>query len=621
MGTLKDLKIFKTNRIGLSQMYEDAMRHMKEVYNTNGKEFTNASPFAQIINVVVNLGRMILFYIETSITELNIRTAYQSRSIKGLAELTGHVPSRGIGARGTLYMTYNHTSDREGETIYIKNFTKIKNTANNLTYLAIFPTDVMQVTIGAYDTKIEVPIIQGELKYQQGTGTGESLQSFNFANKTDNIVDDFFVNVYVNGKRWESVPSILDMTYEQEACVVRNSMNGGIDVFFGTGNNGKIPVVGATILLEYLITNGAQGNVDSTEYENYWQFDDDGLDIYNDYVNLNEIYVLSSASDIIFGSNGENIEMTRQLAPHMSRSFVLANPVNYKTFLSKLNIFSIIDAFSGFGTSNDIKAEKKYNTAKIELQMLREQYASQLALTGSSSPKCLELQESITKKNLEVENLKILCENEKMDDNIIYLYLVPDLIKRLGKGENYFNCSMDKFILTDDEKLGITNLIEDSGQKVVTVDNRIIDPIYAKFAMNVFIQMWSGYDFGAVKSGIISAVSDYLIHNTRRDRIPVSDMIKIIEGVDGVDSVSVYFDADENNKNYFGDGNYGIDEYGDILLTRNLSDKIGNVYDINDIRPLFRGGFTSMNGVYYDDTLDGMSGPINITLRGKTVRK
>ena len=293
MGILKDLKIFKTNRIGLSQMYDDAMRHMKEVYNTNGKEFTNASPFAQIINVVVNLGRMILFYIETSITELNIRTAYQSRSIKGLAELTGHIPSRGIAARGTLYMTYNHTSDREGETIYIKNFTKIKNTANNLTYLAIFPTDVMQITIGAYDTKIEVPIVQGELKYQQATGTGESLQSFNFANKTDNIVDDFFVNVYVNGKRWESVPSILDMTYEQEACVVRNSMNGGIDVFFGTGNNGKIPIVGSTILLEYLVTNGSFGNVDSTEYENYWEFEEYGLDIYNDYVDLNEIYLFT----------------------------------------------------------------------------------------------------------------------------------------------------------------------------------------------------------------------------------------------------------------------------------------------------------------------------------------
>ena len=135
MGTLKDLKIFKTNRIGLSQMYDDAMRHMKEVYNTNGKEFTNASPFAQIINVVVNLGRMILFYIETSITELNIRTGSQSRSIKGLSELTGHIPSRGIASRGTLYMTYNHTSDREGETIYIKNYTKIKKSMVSQIYV------------------------------------------------------------------------------------------------------------------------------------------------------------------------------------------------------------------------------------------------------------------------------------------------------------------------------------------------------------------------------------------------------------------------------------------------------------------------------------------------------
>ena len=621
MGILKELKIFKTNRIGLSQMYEDAVRYMKDMYNANGKEFTTASPFAQILNVVVNLGRMILFYIEASITELNIKTAYQSRSIRGLSELTGHVPSRGIAARGTLYMTYNHTSSREGETIYIKNYTKIKNTANNLTYLAIFPTNVMQLTIGAYDTKIEVPIIQGEIKYQQGTGTGESLQSFNFANKTDNIVDDFFVNVYVNGKRWENVASILDMTYEQEACVVKNSINGGIDVFFGTGNNGKVPRVGASILLEYVVTSGSIGNVNKVEYENYWKFDEDGVDIYGDYVDLNEIYILSSASDVIFGSNGESIEMTRQLAPHMSRSFVLANPINYKTFLSKLNIFSIVDAFSGFASENDSKIEEKYNTAKIELQLLREQYATQISMTGANSSKAIELQDAMLKKKIDVETLKAQYEDEKLDDNIIYLYLVPDLRKRIGKGENYFNCSYNKFKLTDDEKLGIINLIEDSGQKVVTIDNRIIDPIFAKFAMNIFVQMWASYDFSAVKSSIISVVSDYLITNTRRDRIPVSDIIKIVEDVDGVDSVSVYFDADEYNSRLFGDGNYGVDEYGDIVLARTLSDRLGNRYNIDDVRPLFRGGFTSVNGVHYYDDVDSISGPINITLRGKTIGK
>ena len=613
-----DFKIFKTNRIGLSQMYDDAMNYVKDVYNANGQEFSMASPFAQIINVLVNLGRMILFYIETSITELNIETAYQARSIKGLSELTGHNPSRGIAARGTLYMTYNMDSDYSGETIFIKNYSKIKNSANGLTYLAIFPTNVLQVTVGAYDSKIEIPIIQGEIKYQQGTGTGEALQSFNFANKTDNIVDNFFLNIYVNGKRWEIVDSILDMTYEQEACIVKTSINGGIDVFFGTGNNGKIPIVGSTILCEYIICQGSAGNINSEDQNNYWEFADDGYDINGDYVDLNSMYNLSSGSDVIFGTNGEVIEMTRKLAPHASRSFVLANPVNYKTFLSKLNMFSIIDVFSGFNTTEDSKIEEQYNNAKIEYHTIKSNYASQINLTGTLSGKATALFDQMIAKKKELDALKVKYDDSKLDDNVIYLYLIPDMSKRVSSNDNYFTCSLNRFKLSDDEKQGIVNLIEDSGQRVITVENRIIDPIYVKFAINIFIQMWSNYNFNSVKSSIISALSDYIINTTRRDRIPVSDIIKIVEDVDGVDSVSVYFDADVNNQNYFGTGNYGIDEYGDIVLTRNLTDRLGNRIDVKDIQPMFRGDFTSKNGVYYEDNLDGILGPVNITLRGKS---
>ena len=74
----------------------------------------------------------------------------------------------------------------------------------------------------------------------------------------------------------------------------------------------------------------------------------------------------------------------------------------------------------------------------------------------------------------------------------------------------------------------------------------------------------------------------------------------------------------KNNQNYFGKGKYGIDQYGDIVLQRSVTDRLGNMLDINDIQPLFRGGFTSMNDVYYEDDLNSIVGPINITLRGKT---
>ena len=616
-----DFKIFKTNRIGLSQMYDDVVNYLKTVYAANEREFTAASPFAQIVNVTVNLGRMILFYIENSITELNINTAYQARSIRGLAELTGHTPSLGVAARGTLYMTYNMSSEYEGQTIYIKNYTKITNGSNGLSYIAVLPTNVMQLTVGAYDSHIEIPIVQGEIKYQQGTGTGEALQSFNFANKTDTIIDDFFVNVYVNGKRWETVKSILDMGYEQEACIVRTSLNGGIDVFFGTGNNGKIPVLGATILCEYVVCQGDAGNVENVGDENYWSFVDNGYDLYDDYVDLNEIYTLSSSSDILFGASGESIEMTRQLAPHASRNFVFANTISYKTFLSKLNMFSVIDVFSGFNTAEDAKIEEQYNNKKIEYNTKKQLYSDQVALTGISSKDAQDILAELNKLRVEVDALRIKYDESKLDDNVIYLYLIPDITKRLGTGENYFTCAESRFKMTDDEKENLISLIDNSGQKIITVDNQIIDPVYVRFAMNIFIQMWSTYDFNSVKSAIISTVSDYLIKNTRRDRLPVSDIIRIVELVDGVDSVSVFFDADRNNQNYFGNGKFGLDEYGDIVLTRSVTDRLGNMLDINDIQPLFRGNFTSVNGVYYEDNINALVGPINITLRGKTEKQ
>ena len=616
-----DFKIFKTNRIGLSQMYDDVVNYLKTVYAANEREFTAASPFAQIVNVTVNLGRMILFYIENSITELNINTAYQARSIRGLAELTGHTPSLGVAARGTLYMTYNMSSEYEGQTIYIKNYTKITNGSNGLSYIAVLPTNVMQLTVGAYDSHIEIPIVQGEIKYQQGTGTGEALQSFNFANKTDTIIDDFFVNVYVNGKRWETVKSILDMGYEQEACIVRTSLNGGIDVFFGTGNNGKIPVLGATILCEYVVCQGDAGNVENVGDENYWSFVDNGYDLYDDYVDLNEIYTLSSSSDILFGASGESIEMTRQLAPHASRNFVFANTISYKTFLSKLNMFSVIDVFSGFNTAEDAKIEEQYNNKKIEYNTKKQLYSDQVALTGISSKDAQEILAELNQLRVEVDALRIKYDESKLDDNVIYLYLIPDITKRLGTGENYFTCAESRFKMTDDEKENLISLIDNSGQKIITVDNQIIDPVYVRFAMNIFIQMWSTYDFNSVKSAIISAVSDYLINNKRRDRLPVSDIIKVVELVDGVDSVSIFFDADRNNQNYFGNGKFGLDEYGDIVLTRSVTDRLGNMLDINDIQPLFRGNFTSVNGVYYEDNINALVGPINITLRGKTEKQ
>ena len=53
-------------------------------------------------------------------------------------------------------------------------------------------------------------------------------------------------------------------------------------------------------------------------------------------------------------------------------------------------------------------------------------------------------------------------------------------------------------------------------------------------------------------------------------------------------------------------------------MSRLVSDKLGNIIEVNDLQPMFRGGFTSVNGVEYGNNLDDLVGPINITLRGRS---
>lgn len=621
-----ELNMFTLAKLKFEDLYSSSINYLRNVYGSVGQYFTNSSPFGQLLRVTLHLGRMIMVYIEDSITELNIKTASRERSIKGLATLTGHNPSRGLAARGSVKFSYNNSGEYINQSILIPNYTQLVNNSNGLNYMIILPAENMEMILSNSSIYSNISVIQGELKYQQATGNGEPMQSFNFAlNPTaTGFIDNYFVNIYVNGERWRNVESILDMTYAEKACMIKTGQSGGIDVFFGNGANGLIPPVGSIILFEYLFTQGRDGNI-SNLYQtnnNNWQFKGVGYLANGEEVDLNKIINVSTENSIIFGTDEESILMTKLLAPHMSRSFVLANKINYEYFLRRLNMFSVIDVIQGFDTYDDTYSTFKYNQALSNHSVARKNYDAEVILTGANSEKSKELYEILLKSKNELQIAEKNYKNSKLDDNTIYLFLIPDITLRIDDTQNYFTCNKESFKLQEDEKQGILDLIKSSGQQIITMDNVILDPKTPKFAINCFIQMWEDYEFEAVKSSIIKAVSDYLINNTRRDRIPVSDLISVVEKVNGVDSVTIMFDADknnnlENNTNGIYTNNNGIDEFGDILLEREIIDIYNQRVKIRDIQPMFRGGFENENGVYYSENLDGEElGPINISLRG-----
>jgi len=200
-----------------------------------------------------------------------------------------------------------------------------------------------------------------------------------------------------------------------------------------------------------------------------------------------------------------------------------------------------------------------------------------------------------------IANQKI--EDTDMPDNTVYLMLIPDITKRITSSVNYFTCNESLFVLTPDEQYNILQMIEDSGQKIITMENRIMQPKTPRFAVNANVKLWEGYDVKDVYSRALEVLSKYFINNTRKDIIPLSDITALFENVEGVDSVRVWFDADvRNSEIYQEDEFYGIDEFGDVVLTRRYTSSNGNARKVRDILPLFRGGFTSPDGIEYSDS-------------------
>lgn len=605
MASIYDLKIFKLNRLKYEELWQDALKWVKKTYNASDEQFTMASPFAQLLSVILHMGRMVFYYIEDSITGLNIKTAYRPDQIRGLARLTGHDSTRPIAAKGAIRLTYYDQGnvDLNGKICYIPNKTTVTSTLNGTVYTILFGADSGKMTMQA-GNYLDATIIQGTIKYQKGTGNGLPMQSFNFTERNYAEVENDFVNVYVNGEVWDIVPSILDMGYRQKACMVKSGQSGGIDIFFGNDDMGAIPPNGSTILVEYIVCDGSGGNLPK-EYANssdYWVLNGSGFLQDGTTINLNENFKVSAQTDVIFGSSSEDLTLTQMLAPHASRSFVLANETNYRYFFKKMNMFSHVEIIKGYTMkqANNI-ASIQFDQAYEEYQDILRQWKDAVGTYGESSDTAQELYESLMVAQQRKQQARLYMEDSDMADNTVYIMLIPNIKKRISSAANYFTCDENLFTLSEDEQNNILNLIDDSGQRIITVEHRMIEPKTPRFAVNAQVKIWEGYNIEMVYTNCLNLLSEYMLNFTRKDIIPISDIVALFESVDGVDSVKVWFDADVNNQEIYGNGNYGIDEYGDIVLTREITDISGNTRTVRDILPLLRGGFTSKDGVEYSD--------------------
>jgi hypothetical protein len=478
---MAEFKFLSTARIKANEMINDTRTYITRLYGRTGELFTTASPFSQILEVLNDISKLILFYVEDATVEQNILTAQQPESVYGLSRLAGHDAFRGASAMGEIKVRLNVTAATEiaGDALNIPANTIIKSTNNGLKY--ILKTNSDQFRIDKSNAEyIYIPVIQGEIETQTVTGTGEKLQSFNII--TRKATDHHSVKVSVNSELWTKYDSLYDMKQDTRGYLVKTGITGGLDIYFGNGSFGMIPVEGATITIEYLKTDGTLGDLSGSK-DLTFRFETEGSDSLANVYDLNEVLEFSFTVAPRLGANPENIELTKLIAPLQSNSFVLATPDNYEHFLSRYGMFSYLDA---------------YNTTS---------------------------------------------DGYLDDDNVIYLFMLPDTKRKLTKNKDYFNLDLNEFFFSSDEKNGILQLLENSGQQMVTTEVKIVEPSLQYFRMDIKVRYFEGFEKANLYNEIRAKVSNYLINITRRDRLPASDIIALLETIEGIDSVNVKFSS------------------------------------------------------------------------------
>lgn len=550
---------FQNSRLKASDLVQQAVEYLVVKYEQAANVFTPASPFGQLLSVISNIAELIFTYISHTAEELNIRTAQNIESIQGLAQLAGHEAYRGGAAYGVMGVKLNTSNDFEGNHLTIKNFSKFTINDTGCIYFMNLPTDSIKLSVGS-GSFISVPFMQGEIESQTFTSNGTPLQSFNPVIK--GMTDHDNIAVRVNGKEWRKVDSLYDMpaydgdTPESSECfIVKTSPSIGVSIFFGNDNFGQIPPAGAIIEVIYIKTAGMAGNSNSTGLS--YSFIDMGIDEQGNEVDLNEVLIVETIAPPMLGTNYEDPEFTKAIAPKASKSFVLATPENYVSFLSKYNQYSFIYAYH---TKDD---------------------------------------DDIT------------------DDNVVYLKIIPNIKKKLSSSEDYFEVPVSEFVLDKYEKESLIAALENSGRMLIGSEVEIVDPEVKYFTINVILRYFNNVDKSSITSNIRSVLNKYFLNINRSDIIPKSDLISLIESIDGVDTCDVFFMTKDNEmakrKGYYYDDYDGMIPVGKNEDPQIGFDSYGNLVMDKKCVYVPRGGWKDAKDNYYTVTPEeGKMGPLNI---------
>ena len=560
------------SEITFSNIKFEVEQYLKEKYNKANVLFSPASPYGQILSVVENLQQSSILFLKNAINQfdLSLANSNNDRVIRNTAIAAGHNPGRAISATGTLRLTLKSSADIEkdipGSRITLRNKLLIKNKTNSMDYSFNLGNETITHKVTP-NYQFFIPIIQGSWKSKNYTGDGFELQTISVSEIGRKDLENFNIEILVNGDFWSIKNQLFEMLPDEKSCVVKTGFDGGIDVIFGNGGFGLIPPLGSVITIRYLLTDGSLGNIFRRTI-NDWKFIDDIISGDGEIINIDKVFNVEIYTDVNFGADKESLLFTKSILPIVSNNFVLGLPQQYAYQIKKLGVFSHVNAYEASGTifivaTPNIKLFKNQNAnyftidiRAFELDNYEKSKIDKYLRTGGNIQLTRKYKVTSPKLSFYIMNIFVMSYTDSTDDSVN--------AQILDKISEYF--------------LNLSRI-----DRIPKLD--------------IIRELSTISDIHSVDVQFVSKNNeDYHIENMKI----ISDKISKYESSYNVDI------SNSLNNNYDPSSTIGIDPV--------LNDIIFSPDEI----PLIRGGWYDRNGVYFSDGVDGNGlKSVNIISKGK----
>jgi hypothetical protein len=205
-----------------------------------------------LLELFVGAVDMLQYYQDRKANECFLETAQERISVIRICRAIGYELNRQAAA--TAELTFTLESARAVD-VDIPRFTQVSN-ADTESPVRFVTWEAATIAAGELTTTVSAR--QGELRTEAFSGTGAADQYFKLG-QTD--IAELPLEITVAGEEWEEVEDFVDSDPDDTHFRVETDDQGYVRVYFGDGVTGAIPASGEEIVVKYLSTLGADGNL------------------------------------------------------------------------------------------------------------------------------------------------------------------------------------------------------------------------------------------------------------------------------------------------------------------------------------------------------------------------